>query len=52
MTAPRRDPHSAPRWIPKVVACSVVVVLVGSLGIYFFQAVQAARNAARSAATT
>ena len=30
MTAPRRDRHSAPRWIRKVLPYSVVVLIVGS----------------------
>jgi hypothetical protein len=52
MTAQRRDRDSAARCIRKVLAGSVVVLVVGSLGTFLSRAVANARTAARSAATT
>jgi uncharacterized membrane protein len=52
MTALRRDRHTFPRWIPKVITCSVVALVVGSLGTFLYLAVENARNGARSATTT
>jgi hypothetical protein len=52
MTALRRDRQSARRWARKVLPCSVVVIVVGSLGAYLYRGVQQARNAALSSATT
>ena len=40
MTAQRRDRHSAHRWIRKVLPGSVVVLVVGSLGIFLYRAVE------------
>ncbi len=52
MTAQRRDQHPAYRWIRKALPGSVVVLVVGSLGIFLYRAVEKSRNAARSATTT
>jgi hypothetical protein len=52
MTAQRRDRHSTHRWIRKALPCSVVVLVVGSLGTYLYDAVEKSRNAADSATTT
>jgi hypothetical protein len=52
MTAMRRDRLSAPRRIFKVITCSVVALVVGSLGTFLYHAVEKARNAARASATT
>jgi hypothetical protein len=52
MTAQSQIRHSGHRWIRKALPCSVVVLVVGSLGTFLFHAVENARNAARSATTT
>ena len=52
MTALCRDGDSANRWIRKVLPGSIVVLIVGFLGAFLYQAVENARNAARSANTT
>jgi hypothetical protein len=52
MTDQQRDRPSAGRWIRRVMAASVVVLIVSSLGTVLYRAVDKARNAARSAVTT
>jgi hypothetical protein len=52
MTTQRRNQASNRRWIRKGLPCSVVVVVVGFLGANLYQALENARNAARSANTT
>ncbi|HEX3447211.1 MAG TPA: hypothetical protein VHS97_03105 [Isosphaeraceae bacterium] len=52
MTVQQGDRPFARHWNGTVLPGAVVVVVVGSLGIFLYHAVENARNAARSAATT
>jgi hypothetical protein len=52
MTSLLRPRHSANRWIRKLLPRSVVVLVVGSLGVFLYDGIENARNAARSANTT
>jgi hypothetical protein len=51
MNSEERDRSSARGWICRVLPLSIVVVIVGSLGMVLYRAVGKARNAAMSTAT-
>jgi hypothetical protein len=51
MSAMRQDRHSSRRRTRKVLACSVTVLVVGSLGTFLYRGAVDARNGARSATT-
>jgi hypothetical protein len=52
MTAEGRDQHSILRWIRTALPGSVVVLVVGSVCTFVYDAVDKARNAADAATTT
>jgi len=52
MVVQQANAPSARRWLRRLVPASVATCVIGFLGAGLVQAVQNARNAARSAATT
>jgi hypothetical protein len=52
MAVPQRNHPFVRRWLRRLVPASVVIIVVGFLGAGLYHAVEKARNAARSAATT